>query len=184
MYALVEELAAAGKVGIRAPFFVVTWTAAVAVDRAEEHEGTDGATLAQLVRAPDGGMVAVVEAGLQDHSGLPGCFNHRLCLLDVAAQWFLTEHVLPCLTRGNRDRRQDLVDRRDDHDIHIVSCHHILPVGRPGASGFLGHLLCATGVCIGDDDDLVAQFSRHRGPAFADQPAADDANCQRPALNP
>ena len=154
--ALIDQLAAAGNRGLRAPFFLIADASAVAIARADEHQRTEHAGVDDLPRLLKAGVEAMIEPGLDDALVLGCRVRNRLHLGEFAARGLFHQHMAAGFDGAQRDPGELVVRRRNDHRID-VSLYGVAPVGHGPRLCLLRKRLGARRVAVADDDDLVAR---------------------------
>ena len=119
MRALVDQLAAAGKLGSAAPFALVARPSAMAVAAANEEQRADIAGERHRMRLGDRRMEAMVEADLDDALVPAGGRRDRRHLGGAASGRLLDEDVLAGLDRRQRDLRLAVVHGGDDDGVDL-----------------------------------------------------------------
>ena len=115
MDALVEQLAAAADLPIRAPLLFIARPAAMAVNASNEIQLSQLALLDQAFCLPDRGMVAMIEPGLEDAPGASSRPPHRFRFPGISSQRFLAQDMLSALERGDRDVFQEYIRGSDNN---------------------------------------------------------------------
>ena len=177
MNALVEQLAAAGDLGLRPPLLVVPDASAVAVAAADEHQRTElpgGEHLARLLKR---GVVAVVEADLHAHAAAFGGGDRaRSSSSGARAAGFSTSTCLPASTAASVTGASAslLVDTNtaSTSACSTAACQSATATAPRACAASAWR---ARQHRVRDDDDLIVRAQRAQA-LPPDQPAADDGD--------
>src|SRR6185312_886071 len=100
MNALVEHFAATGDLRAAAPLLFHAEAAAVAVASADEHHRAKNPGIEDLAGLEERRVKSVIEADLDDDTGLPGGCENRFQLGGISRCGFFDQHVLSRFYRG------------------------------------------------------------------------------------
>jgi hypothetical protein len=118
---LIDQLTAAGDFRVGAPFLLVAHTTTVSVSGPHEHQRTESTGIDKLPRLPDGGVIPMVESHADSPIRSTGRVDKRRNFPCRTPRRFLDENMFARVERGVRNRRERIVGRRDDYDIHVGS---------------------------------------------------------------
>ena len=135
VHALVQQLSASSYLSVRPPFALVTQTAAMPIAASKKHERAQRSRVDYLPRFRYSWMIAMVEAYVYEGGFAFRRRDHRLYLLRAARRGFLDKDVLASLYRGQSDRSEPIVGRRDDHGVDVGPLYDGPPVSRSNRSG-------------------------------------------------
>ena len=135
MNSLVNQLAAAGKFRIGAPFLVVTDAPAMAVTRANETSIRPSRRIKNLPRLEKGRMITMIETDADTNAMIIRERNQFVNLLNGNAGRFFHEDVFAGANRGGGNVGQRGVDGGNNHRVHLRIGDGLFEIGNR-ATGF------------------------------------------------
>ena len=176
--ALVNEFAAAGELGVGAPFFFVAEAAALAVASAHKHHGAERAAAEDFQRLEGGGMVAVVVADAHEGAGLLGGGGEFSEFGHADGGGFFDEDVLAVFHGGEGDGGEGGIDGGDHHDVHVGRADGLRKgVGGEAAGALGGELFGAVELGVARDGDAAG--GQEVETFLADEAATDEGDARK-----
>src|SRR5580693_8342177 len=117
MHALIEELAAARAFRPRAPFAFVAGSAAMAVARAQYHEGAERTRLDQAARLLESAVIAQIETHANPHIVLACQEGQRAKFIRMPGGRLLDEYMAAGGNRRAHDFGMRVLGSRDDERV-------------------------------------------------------------------
>ena len=182
MRALIDQLAAAGQLGVGAPFAIVAEPTAVAVERPDEHQLAERAGVDNLARLAQRAMVSVIEADPHAYSRALGRRDGGLDLGAESAGRLFDQDMAAAVCRRSGDLGERVVQRSHHDDVAVDPLEHRTPIVERLAIGRnRGECGRPLEVAIGARDQRSPRHGAR--PALADQAAADNGRPQRPLIH-
>ena len=173
--ALINQLAAAGKLRIGAPLLFVADAAALAVTSAHKHHRTEHAAVENIQRLQARRMIAMIVA---DADQCAGFFRGGIKLVefgDADAGGFFDENVFAVFHRRQRNRCERGIDRGNHRHVHVRRTDGLLERFRGDTAGTLrGNFFGAVNLCVASDGYGAGR--QQIQPLLSDEAAADECN--------